>query len=298
VFVAPRAVTPFRQELVPEQVRLQVVPPHWMPPVQAVLPHWIVQVPVTSRQSIDEPHPPAGQVIEQDIPDGHLIGPVHGLHPDPQLKVQTPFRQAPPAARQLLQAFVSLTPVTQTAPPPPPRPPAPAEPAPAEPPAPAIVAPPSPPDPPAPSPAAPAVPAAVPAAPVVPASPLVPPAAFAVPPVPPADAVPPPSPARPAAAPTPPVPGSPAPASPAGAEPPPWASQPSPALSTEQLPPIPKATTSAATDIVRATGAIHRREGTAGSRQSITTATLTHWGTWLPFGAAWFGFWAGSHTGE
>jgi hypothetical protein len=25
---------------------------------------------------------------------------------------------------------------------------------------------------------------------------------------------------------------------------------------------------------------------------------LTHWGTWLPFGAAWFGFWAGSHTGE
>ena len=59
---------------------------------------------VESRQSIGLPQPPAGQVILQAIPIGQVMGPVQGEQPEPQANVQTPFWQAPPAARQSTQA--------------------------------------------------------------------------------------------------------------------------------------------------------------------------------------------------
>jgi hypothetical protein len=74
VFIAPIAVMPFEQEFIPLQVTLQVLPPHWMPPVQALLPQVIAQV-VASRQSIPFVQPEAGQVMEQGMPVGHLMPP-------------------------------------------------------------------------------------------------------------------------------------------------------------------------------------------------------------------------------
>ena len=53
---------------------------------------------VESRQSIRPGQPEAGQSTEHAIPIGHLMSPGHGLHADPQAKVQTPFTQLPPAS--------------------------------------------------------------------------------------------------------------------------------------------------------------------------------------------------------
>jgi hypothetical protein len=103
VFVAPVADTPPAQELVPLQVTLQVVPPHWIPPPHALSPQAIVQS-VAPRQSIGALQPPAGQSIRHDIPSGQTTAVWQGEQPAPQAKVQTPFSQAPPAARQLKQA--------------------------------------------------------------------------------------------------------------------------------------------------------------------------------------------------
>ena len=59
---------------------------------------------VEPRQSIGVSQPPAGQVILQAIPIGQVMGPVQGEQPEPQAKVQTPFKQAPPDATQSAQA--------------------------------------------------------------------------------------------------------------------------------------------------------------------------------------------------
>jgi hypothetical protein len=71
--------------------------------VQALSAQLTLQL-VELRQSISLVQPPAGQVILQAIPIGQVIGPVQGEQPDPQVKVQTPFKQAPPAATQSAQA--------------------------------------------------------------------------------------------------------------------------------------------------------------------------------------------------
>ena len=39
VLLEPTAVTPLRHEPVPLQVTLQIEPPHWMLPAQALFPH-------------------------------------------------------------------------------------------------------------------------------------------------------------------------------------------------------------------------------------------------------------------
>jgi len=129
VLFEPDAVIPLRHELTPPQVRLQVEPPNWIPPVHELLAQVMVQV-VASRQSIAPVQPDAGQAIVHGIPLGHLIGPAHGLQPlVPQLNAQLPFTHEPPAARQLGQVIESLLPDVHAvpgpaaAPPPPPCPP-------------------------------------------------------------------------------------------------------------------------------------------------------------------------------
>ena len=74
-----------------------------MPLLQALSAQLTLQL-VELRQSMALVQPPAGQVILQAMPIGQVMGPVQGEQPEPQAKVQTPFRQAPPAATQSAQA--------------------------------------------------------------------------------------------------------------------------------------------------------------------------------------------------
>jgi hypothetical protein len=100
---------------------------------------------VAPRQSIGPVHPPTGQSILQAMPIGQVMAPLQGEQAEPQEKVQTPFSQAPPAARQSAQGtppsggpqtVVPGPPSTPRPPEPtaPPRPPRPVPPVPPEPP--------------------------------------------------------------------------------------------------------------------------------------------------------------------
>jgi hypothetical protein len=115
MFIPPTAVMLLRHEFIPLQVKLQVEPPHWMPPVHALLPQVIVQV-VASRQSIADVQPEAGHVIAHGIPSGHRIWPVHGLQVLPHVNVQVPLTHAPPASRQSAHVMESFVPLVQAVP--------------------------------------------------------------------------------------------------------------------------------------------------------------------------------------
>ena len=279
-----------------------------MPLLQALSAQLTLQL-VEPRQSIGMSQPPAGQVILQAIPIGQVMGAVQGEQPEPQAKVQTPFRQAPPPATQSAQATsasggpqVEVVPASTGRAPPVPLPPIPVIP-------------------PIPTMLIPRLPA-IPPLPVNPPVPVIPPV-----PVTPPDALPPdpdgspdgspeasdPSPPAPltGAPPPPPSPGS-SPPLPLPLPLPPVAERPPAPLSTG-APPLPDVVTTAEspdrstrhpaprsatrTDMNNAgnRGPVFnflRSFERAPSRQdpvsrykpplSMTMATLTHWGTWLP----------------